>query len=165
MMKRKKKETINPIILAISVITLFVFIISFAVFYAKETFSPVCGCTLPIWVILISIASFGMFTGSLVYYLLNKNVLDLLIDVNKTEKPINKLLNFLEGDEKNILEFIINNSGEVNQSRISKELDTDRVKTSRVISKLEKKGIVKKEEKGMTNRITLDGDLKKFFKK
>jgi len=152
--------TLKDNILIISVITFFLFCVTFITFYTKENFNPVCGCRIPIWVIIISVASFGMFTGSLVYYLLNKSVIKEKKDI---KKDIYKTLNFLDKEERKILEFIINNSGKVYQSSISKNLNIDKVKTSRLINELEKKGLIEKEKSGMTNWIELDRELKELF--
>ena len=154
---KSNKLTLLPVFV---LLTLFVFIISFTAFYTKENFSSVCGCKLPIWVIIISIASFGMFTGSLIYYFLNKNILKDKLNV---QKSIYSVLNFLEGDQKKILEFLINNSGKAYQSKISKELKIDKVRISRTINQLEKKQIIKKEKQGMTNIIFLEENIRQFF--
>ncbi|MFH1801469.1 MAG: MarR family transcriptional regulator [archaeon] len=154
------KNSGKNFILLISIITFFVFVISFTAFYTKENFSSVCGCKLPIWVIIISISSFGMFAGSLIYYLLNKNLFEEKKDIKNS---ISKILNFLGEDEKKVLEFIINNFGEVHQSKISKELKINKVRLSRTINRLEKKQIIKKEKKGMTNLIILERGLKEIF--
>jgi len=159
-MELKGTNNFNYSLLVIILITLFVFVISFTAFYTKENFSSVCGCKLPIWVIIISIASFGMFTGSVIYYLLSKSISQ---EKKSIKKSILKVLNFLENNEEKVLEFIINNSGETYQSKISKELNIDKVKLSRIINQLEKKGIIKKEKRGMTNLLILDEDLKHLF--
>ena len=157
----ESKEKFNSLMLIIVIITLFMFIISFTAFYTKENFSAVCGCNLPIWVIVISIASFGFFVGSLLYYLLNKSLLKERKDLKKCS---HKIFNLMESEEKKIIQFIIQNSGEVNQSQISKSLNLDKVRISRVINSLENKKIIHKKKNGMTNLIILDNDLNQFLK-
>ena len=159
-MKSDSQEKRDSLIVVLILITLFVFIISFSVFYISENFSSVCGCTLPIWVILISISSFGLFTGSFIYYFMNR---DSLKKNKVVKKSFNKFFNFLEKDERKILEFVLKNSNEVHQSVISKELNLDKVRVSRVINTLESKGIIIKKKKGMTNLIILHEDFYDIF--
>jgi uncharacterized membrane protein len=157
----RNKSKINSSLIVIAIITLFIFIISFTVFYTEENFSAVCGCKLPIWVIIISITSFGMFMGSLVYYFLNRNILKEKTD---TRNSINKLLSLMEDDEKRILNFIIKNSGQVYQSQISKELSNDKVKVSRILNHLEKKEIIERKKKGITNTVIMDKEIVHLLK-
>lgn len=156
----KTKTKLNSSFLVISIITLFVFIISFTAFYSKENFSAVCGCKLPIWVIIISIASFGMFVGSLIYYLLNNENIKEKKDIRKS---IDKLLNMINLEYREVLKFISKNSGRVYQSQIAKELNLNKVKSSRILNELEKKGLIKKEKKGMTNLVKIDEDITELF--
>ena len=156
----EKEEKLSSPFLVIALITLFVFILSFTAFYTKENFYSVCGCSLPIWAIIISIASFGLFVGLLIYYLLNKS---FLRERKVAKKSLHKILTLFEDDEKRVLEFIINNSGKIYQSKISKELNLDKVRLSRIINHFEKKSILKKEKQGMTNLITLQDDFKEIF--
>ena len=155
------KKSLNTILIIFAVITFFIFVISFTAFYTKENFSAVCGCNLPIWVIIIAISSFGLFTGSLVYYLLTIHYLTEKKDI---KHHINKLLNILDTDEKKVINFIVNNSGTVYQSQLTKELKLDKVKVSRVITNLEIKGLINKEKKGMTNIIKMDLELIELLK-
>ncbi|MDD5086970.1 MAG: MarR family transcriptional regulator [Candidatus Nanoarchaeia archaeon] len=160
-MNMKNKANMNSSLIVIAIITLFIFIISFTVFYTEENFSAVCGCKLPIWVIIISITSFGMFMGSLVYYFLNKNILKEKTDIKNS---VNKLLNLMDDDQKKVLNFIIKNSGQVYQSQISKELNNDKVKVSRILNNLEKKEIIERKKKGITNLIIIDKDIMSILK-
>ncbi len=159
MIKKAKKE-INPLMLVLAVSTFFVFVVSFTAFYTKENFDSPCGCNLPIWVIIIAISSFGMFVGSLLYYLLNKNILK---EQKNTKKAIYRMLDFLDNGEKNVMKVLIDNSGEAHQSKISKDAGIDKVKTSRIIKQLINKGFIRSEKNGMTNLIILDDELKDLF--
>lgn len=158
---KMRLKNLNPLLIVIILITLFVFIISFTAFYTKENFSSACGCKLPIWVIIISISSFGMFTGSLIYYFLSFN---LIKEKQNTKISINKILNFLEENEKRILKLIFKNNGKITQSSITKELNLDKVKVSRIINTLEKKEILKRKKQGMTNLIEINNELKEILK-
>ena len=156
----EKEEKLSSPFLVIALITLFVFILSFTAFYTRENFYSVCGCNLPIWAIIISIASFGLFVGLMIYYLLHKSFLK---ERKVAKKSLKKILSLFDEEEGKVLEFIINNSGKIYQSKISKELNIDKVKLSRIINQFEKKGILKKEKQGMTNLVILEDDFKEIF--
>jgi len=150
----------RSMILVIGIITGFIFITSFTAFYTTENFSSVCGCKLPLWVIVISLASLGVFVGTFTYYILTKNYIN---DKKKINKAIYKTLDFLENDEKVLVKNLIENNGKIHQSNLKDLTGFDKVKISRIIQCLEKKGILKKEKSGMTNLIILDTSLAEIF--
>lgn len=159
-MYTKIKKTSSPFVLVLVIITFFVFIVSFTTFYSVENFQSACGCQLPIWIIIVAIASFGVFTGSLLYYVVNKNLIKEKKDI---KNAIYRLLDFLENDEKKVMKFVIENSGRIHQSRIAKELKIDKVKVSRILGQLEARGFVAREKKGMTNIVYVDEEIRKLF--
>lgn len=150
----------NPLILIIAIITFFVFVVSFTAFYTTENFSSACGCALPPWIIIISVASFGLCIGSLVFMILNKNFLS---QKKSMKSSTNKLLQFVDDEERAVLSYLSNQKHPVFQSTLSKELHIDKVKLSRILSTFEKKQIISKKSKGMTNIISLDEELKSWF--
>jgi len=150
----------RSMILVIGIITGFIFITSFTAFYTTENFSSVCGCKLPLWVIVISLASLGVFVGTFTYYVLTKNYIN---DKKKLNKAIFKTLDFLENDEKVLVKNLIENNGKIYQSKLKDLTGFDKVKISRIINSLEKKRTLKKEKRGMTNLIILDEDLAGIF--
>jgi hypothetical protein len=153
-------KKIKPLILIFIILTFFIFVISFIVFYTTENFSTSCGCILPPWVIIVSTSSLGLFVGLITYYILSIN----FIKEKKTiEQNLNKFLDILEEADKKILQEIIKNKGEINQSSLSKKIGIGKVRLSRVLSRLENKKIIKKEKNGMTNRIILAEGLKELF--
>ncbi len=156
------KKNFRTFVLIFGLLTFFIFIISFAVFYTTENFSNVCGCKLPLWVIIVSMSSLGLFVGLITYYLISSSF-------SKEKKEIKNslidFLNILEGDDKKLLKMVIENNGEITQSYLVKKLNFDKVKISRIISKMENKGILEKEKIGMTNKIILNQKLKSLFEK
>jgi predicted transcriptional regulator len=152
---------LKPIILIFGILTFFIFILSFTVFYTTENFSTTCGCSLPPWVIIVAMSSLGLFVGLITYYILSVNFIK---EKKAIEHNLNKFLDILQEEDKKILQEIIRNKGEINQSTLSKKVGLDKVKMSRVISKLEKKKIIRKEKNGMTNKIILDKELIELFK-
>jgi uncharacterized membrane protein len=59
-------------------------------------------------------------------------------------------------EEKILIKLLAKHKGEASQSTLTKESALSRVKVSRLIKELSTKGIITKEESGMTNRIRLD---------
>jgi len=155
-----EKPTLRPLILIFVIITFFIFVISFTTFYTTENFSSVCGCKLPIWVIIVSISSLGLFVGSLTYYLLSKNYMS---EKKRIEKDFLKILNILDENDKKVIEALIEKKGEASQSYLGKALGLNKVKISRIIAKMENKGIIKKEKIGMTNKVILNEELKEIL--
>jgi uncharacterized membrane protein len=73
--------------------------------------------------------------------------------LGETEKK--KKLNDLVGDEKKIMEVLLREEGSVYQSDLIKETKLTKVKVSRVLDKLEGKGLIERKRRGMTNIIVL----------
>ncbi len=67
------------------------------------------------------------------------------------EKKIEKL----DGAEKAIMNIVIRENGSVYQSDIIKETKRSKVQVSRVLDKLEGKGLIERKRRGMTNIIIL----------
>ena len=61
----------------------------------------------------------------------------------------------LAGDEKTLYSFILNNEGTVFQNDMVKNLGYSKVKTSRILDRLEAKGLVERRRRGMANLIVL----------
>jgi len=80
-----------------------------------------------------------------------------------TEK--NVILKFLNESEKKVLEKLIENRGTVLQSEISRMEGMTTLKTHRCVKDLERKGIIKTETHGKTNRIILTKDIKDILLK
>lgn len=150
------------IILALSFVVGFMFIISVTTNYVGENYgiSDSCSCRISLPLIIFMLSSLGIFVGSLTYYILS-------ISYSRERKSlisgIQKTLDFLGNDERKLLSLLIDNSGQLSQSRITELTDMDKVKVSRLVSRLEEKGIIIKEKSGMTNELTLADDLKRIF--
>ncbi len=69
--------------------------------------------------------------------------------------PVKRDLTYLSEDEREIFELIETNGGRMLQNRIVNETGFTKVKVSRIITSLEKKGFVEKRRKGVTNEIII----------
>jgi len=155
-------NNLKPIILIFGILTFFIFVVSFSVFYATEHFTASCGCRVPSWVIIVAMASLGLFVGLITYYILSTNYLKKR---ERIEKDLIKILDLLDNEDNIVLKKIIESGGEINQSSLTRALNLDKVRVSRIVSRMEEKNILKKEKNGMTNKLILDDSLKRLFLK
>lgn len=70
------------------------------------------------------------------------------------------ILMALEGDENKVFRIIADNGGQILQNDIVNRLDFSKAKASRVLSGLEKKGIISKQKYGLTNCISLTDEIR-----
>jgi predicted transcriptional regulator len=75
------------------------------------------------------------------------------------------ILKLLNPNEKRVVEKIIENKGNALQSEISRMEGMTKLKAHRAVKELERKGIVKLEQYGKTNRIILAKDIKEVILK
>lgn len=155
-----KEEELKNVMLAIAIIMGFVFIVSMSIFYIKQNYATSCSCNTPINFIIITLTSLGVFIGVLTYYFLSKSFFK---QKEKIYFDMKKTLNFLETEEKKIVEILIINNGHLTQSKLSKETKIDPVKLHRRLLNLENKEIITKDKKGMTNNINLHPEFKTIF--
>lgn len=71
------------------------------------------------------------------------------------EKIIPLVLKMLDGDEKKIYRQIVDAGGEILQKNLVLESEFDKAKVTRLLNKLEEKGLILRMKHGMTNRIVL----------
>jgi len=152
-------EYAKKIILGMMSISLFVLIVGISSFYVQiqiET-GNVCGCLIPIPVFIPFLASVGLFIGTLVYYFFTPRLEGKKIDKNV-------ILRVFDSDEKDIINFLLENKGKTTQSKIAKGTSLSKVKVFRIIERLIKKGVVLKSPLGKTNLIALNESLLDLFK-
>ena len=62
------------------------------------------------------------------------------------------------------MKILIENNGKVLQAEINRIEGMTKLKTHRTVKDMERKGIIKRESFGKTNRIILSDDIKDLFK-
>lgn len=148
----------KKIIIGMVIIAGFVFLVSVTALYVQMQIAEYGFCPIPIPVLVPAFASLGVFIGSLIYYL-------MFIKLEKSEEKhseiVNILLEMLQADEREVIKKIIENKGEILQSKLSALFG--KVKTFRVIESLVKRGIVLKESYGKTNKIKLNEKFKEIL--
>ena len=144
----------------IMMITGFIFAVSFSTLYAQTNIieGTACACTLPIPILIPTFSSLGILIGSFVYYAMFPKLME---SEKKIAEDAQVVLDMLQLDEKNIIKKIIENKGEITQSKLSSSFG--KVKTFRVIENLKKRGIITKESYGKTNKIKLDEKFSKIL--
>ncbi|MEM5773034.1 MAG: hypothetical protein QW040_02290 [Candidatus Aenigmatarchaeota archaeon] len=151
-----KRRNIIPVIL----LSGFIFAVSFSTLYAQTHIieGTACSCTLPIPVLIPTFASLGLLIGSTLYYFMSPK-----IEENK-EKQIQALFSLVEilsPEEREIVKKLIENKGEILQSKLSQSFG--KVKTFRVLENLKRRGVIEKEPYGKTNMIKLNEKLRSIL--
>jgi uncharacterized membrane protein len=72
-----------------------------------------------------------------------------------TKENYQKILSTLARDERVVLEKIIEADGAIFQSELVEKLGFNKVKVTRILDKLEGKGLVERRRRGMSNVIVL----------
>jgi hypothetical protein len=80
--------------------------------------------------------------------------------VNNGTKLIEAVLTALEGDEKKLVKEIADHGGEMLQNELVLSLNFSKAKVSRMVTDLEKRGLVIKKQYGLTNKVALDDKLR-----
>ncbi|MBL7170194.1 MAG: hypothetical protein ISS48_04195 [Candidatus Aenigmarchaeota archaeon] len=150
----------KKITIAIMLITGFIFAVSFATLYVQTHIveGTVCSCTLPIPLLIPTFSSLGVFVGSLVYYLMFARIKET---EKKSTQEARALLDMLQNDEREIIKKIVENKGEITQSKLSRSLG--KVKAFRTLEILRKRGIIVKEKYGKTNMIRLNDNFREIL--
>lgn len=156
----RENNDLNNILLAVALIIGFIFFVSIAIYFIKDHYSLSCGCTLSLPLVISILTSLGVFVGILTYYFLSKSFSK---EKEKFFGNVEKTLNFLDQEEKEIISVLIKNDGEIPQNKLSKISKIDAVKLHRRLLGLESKEIINKVKKGMTNKIILNDDFKDIF--
>ncbi|MCD6247387.1 MAG: MarR family transcriptional regulator [Candidatus Diapherotrites archaeon] len=155
---------LKDIALAMGLITGFVFIISLAVFYTYNLLhsGDFCSCTEQIPILIIIVASSGLFVGSFAYYFL----IDKIIRNYKAKKDLKRsltpFLRLLNKDEEKVVMLLLEKR-KLNQADISKRAGLSRVKTTRILQKLEDKELIKREKRGKINLVMLSEQVMKII--
>ena len=111
--------------------------------------------------VLSIIAFIGLLVGTIVYYIMSDKVIRQEVSLGKNSKII---LNFLTGQERKVIETLLENEGRVQQYELSHLPNLNKLKTHRILVNLEQKGIIHKEKLGKINKIVLNKELYNVLK-
>jgi len=107
------------------------------------------------------IAFIGLLVGTAVYYIMTDKVVK---QEKSLEKNVKIILNFLTGQERKVIETLLENEGKVQQYELSHLPNLNKLKTHRILVNLEQKGIIHKEKLGKINKIVLNKELYEVLK-
>lgn len=100
------------------------------------------------WLILISFGISAVIIAIGVYLFFYERT-------QESERSTKVDLNKLDADEKKIYTYLSENEGSAYQSDLIKETGYSKVKITRILDKLESKGITDRKRRGMTNIVFL----------
>lgn len=96
------------------------------------------------------IASIGIAIGALIYYFMSSKAESKEKGMKKTADV---LLQFLNSDEKKVVDLLIENKGKVLQSELTRLPGMTKVKSHRIVQKLADRGVIESEHLGKTNVV------------
>jgi uncharacterized membrane protein len=102
----------------------------------------------------------GVIIGAIVFFFMSAKLMD---KDNNLENVTETLIKFLSKDEKKIVEKIIENEGKVFQSELSRIEGVGKLKSHRILRKLEDRGVIEVEKHGKTNIIKLKKEIKEVL--
>lgn len=148
----------RKIIVSMTIIAGFIFLVSAIALYVQTQIAERGFCPIPVPILVPAFASLGVFIGSLTYYLM---FIRLEESKEKHSEIVSRMLDMLQQDEKEVIKKIIENKGEILQSKLSSLFG--KVKTFRILQSLIKRGIISKENYGKTNKIKLNEKFKELL--
>lgn len=154
----------KDIVLAVGLVTGFVFVISLAVFYTYLLLQSgdYCSCTETIPVVIIIVASLGLFVGSFSYYFLVEKLVRRYTQKKNLKKSLVPFLALLGKKERLVVRKLIE-SKRVSQTELRLSTGLGRVQVTRILQKLESKNFVKRTRKGKTNTVELSSEIRQLF--
>ncbi len=139
-MVRQIQIPLNRLIISFGLI--FVLGVLFAIlngYYVQES-----GDALPLIVYVISVIS--LILGGIIILLFQSKI-------NKVQ--LENILKLLDKDEAEIIKTLINNNNRLEQNHLVAYTGYNKVRVSRVLKKLESKGVIEKRNVGNTNLVIL----------
>lgn len=128
--------------LVIGIAAIFVLGILFA--YSDGYYASSTGEQLPVEVYFIAAAS--MVVGAFVV---------LLFQTKRGRNELDRVLSILPYDERTVVKVLLENNGKIEQNYLVVLSGFNKVKISRVVAKLEERGVLEKKNLGNTNYLIL----------
>lgn len=94
----------------------------------------------------------GVIVGMAVYIYMKKSI----IPESRSPEEVRETVRFLPGDQRKIVEALIERDGEISQSELPDETGLSKVKVSRKLKDLERQKIIRREENGMTKNVVME---------
>ena len=98
----------------------------------------------------------SLIIGAYSYYIISKD----LYEYSKIKKELlEEFINFLDNDEKKVIQHLLNNNGVSTQYELLQISNSHKVKLHRLLEKLEERGVIEKKKIGKINKIYLNSKL------
>lgn len=159
----QKKHGRN-IILGIGIISLFLFIVFILTSYFKSKNSTVlcescntCSWNVSAFDVIPVLVTLAIMIGAGTYYFMQQKIEAKKESLKKNTRVILKLMN---ADEKKLVEILIDNHGKALQAELTRLPGMNKVKSHRIVRKLEERGVITIEKYGKTNYIKLNDEIK-----
>jgi len=148
----------KKVIIGAILIVIFVLVVTLSSWYVwnEMYFGDVCSCAIPLPILIPVLASIGMLTGTLVYYIFSPRF-------ERNPVPKDSIMKMFNAKERNLMNIILENGGKISQARIGHETGLSKVNVFRSLEKLKERGVIEKESRGKTNIIKLSEDVMKIF--
>ena len=98
----------------------------------------------------------GIVIGAMVFFFMTSKLEDKKKDA---ELIANTLIKFLNKDEKKIVQKILESRGKVFQSEVSRIEGVGKLKSHRILRRLEDRGVIELEKHGKTNIVKLTKEI------
>ena len=102
----------------------------------------------------------GFVIGAAAFYLFTESKKVEYVEVKSNPEAILKLLS---KDERKVVAKIVEEGGKALQSEISLMEGMGKVKSHRILERLEQRGVLEKEQHGKTNLVKLTKELREIF--
>lgn len=112
--------------------------------------------TLTEMLLLVVCAFMTGLSATFLYHNSNKTIKEYFLPKKMQDKlKENLIIKMLKGDEKAVYREILDSNGEMLQNKLVQKTGLSKVKITRIMRRLELKGLVAKERYGLTNKIKL----------
>lgn len=88
-----------------------------------------------------------------IYLIFVQKTMEKVSFIQKTK--LKNIIRSLEGEEKSVYQAIVDSEGFVFQNELIQKTNLNKVKVSRILDKLEGKGLVERRRRGMSNVVVL----------
>ncbi|MBN2094584.1 MAG: hypothetical protein JW727_00905 [Candidatus Aenigmarchaeota archaeon] len=143
----KQKKVLTGVLM----LSAFIFIVSAMSLYAQENIQSgnSCTCSFPIPLCIPLVASIGLFIGSAIAYSF----------IPKNRLGLEAIKKFLAKEEGLVVSSLLESGGKSTQAKLSQQTGLGKVKTFRILEKLQERGIITKENKGKIRIVLLSDEI------
>ena len=106
-------------------------------------------------IISYSLIGLLMLVGAFVTFFMHEKKLPPETKKNLSEEEKKRALENLDDEEKQVMSLVLREQGSIYQSDLIKDTQLTKVKVTRILDKLEGRGLIERKRRGMTNIVIL----------